>query len=210
MLGKSLDEQGYKGGLWPRQNLVAVKAPVFSMSKLSGVDTYLGPEMKSTGEVMGIDHAFRPALAKALIASGLMLPQKGSILLSIADKHKEDSEEMIRSLNSIGYNLYATSGTAEMIRGLGIPVKVIPKIEEDSHPNVIDIIMDGRVDAVVNTVTGDRKALQDGFEIRRHATELRIPCFTWLDTARAAIEGLALGSDSFTIKPLHNYRNNLP
>ena len=210
ILGKSLAEQGFKGGLWPRQNLVAVKAPVFSMSKLSGVDTYLGPEMKSTGEVMGIDHEFRPALAKALIASGLMLPQKGSILLSISDKHKEDSKEMIRSLHNIDYKLFATKGTAAMICALGIPVTVIPKIEEDTHPNVIDIIMNGTVDAVINTVTGDRKALLDGFQIRRHATEFRIPCFTWLDTARAAIEGLALGSDSFNIKPIHNYRNDSP
>ena len=108
MLGKSITEAGYEGGLWKRQKLVAVKAPVFSMSKLSGVDTYLGPEMKSTGEVMGIDTNFSSAVAKALIASGMMLPEKGSILLTIADRDKADAVPMIRQLAEAGYGLFAT------------------------------------------------------------------------------------------------------
>ena len=95
MLGRTLRELGYKGGLWKKQKLVGVKAPVFSMSKLAGVDTYLGPEMKSTGEVMGIDHKFGPALAKALMASGLMLPKRGTILLSISDRDKPEAVDML-------------------------------------------------------------------------------------------------------------------
>ncbi len=207
MLGRTLREQGYRGGLWPRQKLVGVKAPVFSMSKLAGVDTYLGPEMKSTGEVMGIDREFGPALAKALMAAGLMLPPKGAILLSIADRHKPDAVEMVRELHEFGYAFYATEGTAAMIRELGLPVTPVPKRLSESHPNVVDVIVDGTVDAVVNTVTGDREVLQDGFHIRRAATERRIPCFTWLDTARAAVAGLASGSDTYSVKPLPSYRN---
>ena len=205
MLGKSLREQGYSGGLWKRQPVVGVKAPVFSMSKLAGVDTYLGPEMKSTGEVMGIDHEFGPALAKALMAAGLMLPTHGSILLSIADRNKAESVPMIRALADAGYNIYATGGTAAMIRALDIPVTAVPKRLTEGHPNVLDVITEGTVDAVVNTVTGDREVMQDGFHIRRAAVEQRIPCFTSLDTARAAVEGLTNGSEAYSVKPLRAY-----
>ena len=205
MLGKSLEDQGYQGGLWKRQKLVGVKAPVFSMSKLAGVDTYLGPEMKSTGEVMGIDHDFRSALSKALMAAGMMLPPRGSILLSIADRHKAEAVPMIRDLAKADYRLYATEGTAAMITGLGIPVKAVPKRLNEGHPNVVDVIADGTVDAVVNTVTGDREVLQDGFDIRRSAVDRRIPCFTSLDTARTAVESLAGGPPRYSVKPLSQY-----
>ncbi len=206
MLGQSLEEQGYEGGLWKKQKLVAVKAPVFSMSKLAGVDTYLGPEMKSTGEVMGIDYEFEPALAKALIAAGLVLPPGGAMLLSIADRDKADAVSMIKGLAAAGYRLYATGGTAAMVRALDVPVEAIPKRLHEGHPNVVDIIADGTVDAVLNTVTGDREALQDGFQIRRAAVERRIPCFTSLDTARAAVESLTGGGDGYSVKPLGSYR----
>ena len=207
MLGKSITEAGYEGGLWKRQKLVAVKAPVFSMSKLSGVDTYLGPEMKSTGEVMGIDTDFSSAVAKALIASGMMLPEKGSILLTIADRDKADAVPMIRQLAEAGYGLFATAGTAGMIRGLGIDAFAIPKAQTGERPNTVDIIADGTVSAVVNTIEGDRESLEDGFEIRRAAVDQRIPCFTSLDTARAAVESLIGGAANYNIKPLPEYRN---
>ena len=206
MLGKSITEAGYEGGLWKRQKLVAVKAPVFSMSKLSGVDTYLGPEMKSTGEVMGIDTNFSSAVAKALIASGMMLPEKGSILLTIADRDKADAVPMIRQLAEAGYGLFATAGTAGMIRGLGIDAFAIPKAQTGERPNTVDIIADGTVSAVVNTIEGDRESLEDGFEIRRAAVDQRIPCFTSLDTARAAVESLIGGAANYNIKPLPEYR----
>ncbi len=205
MLGKSLPEQGYRGGLWKRQRLVAVKAPVFSMSKLAGVDTYLGPEMKSTGEVMGLDHDFRGALSKALIAAGLTLPPGGSVLLSIADRHKAEAVPMFRQLAAAGCTLYATAGTADTILGLGLDVVTVPKRLTESRPNVVDIIADGTVDAVINTVTGDRDVLQDGFWIRRAAVDRRIPCFTSLDTARTAVESLANGGGRYSIKPLRDY-----
>ena len=207
MLGKSLEEQGYQGGLWKKQDLVGVKAPVFSMSKLAGVDTYLGPEMKSTGEVIGLDYEFGPAVTKALMAAGLMLPDRGAILLSIADRDKADSLQMVTDLAAAGYRLYATSGTAAMIRAQGIDAVEVPKLDQGGRPNVVDIIADGAVDAVVNTLTGDREALKDGFEIRREAVERRIPCFTSLDTARAAVESLTNDADAYNVKPLPTYRN---
>ena len=205
MLGQSLKEQGYEGGLWKRQKLIAIKAPVFSMSKLSGVDTYLGPEMKSTGEVMGVDYTFGAALAKALLAADLMLPGAGSILLSIADKDKPEAVSIIRELSSMGYKLYATEGTAAMIQALGLPVTMISKKLSEGHPNVVDIIRDGTVGGLVNTVTGERAPLRDGFEIRRAAAEKRIPCFTSMDTLRAAVEALLNGAQTFSVQPLRGY-----
>ncbi|TET26922.1 MAG: carbamoyl-phosphate synthase large subunit, partial [Dehalococcoidia bacterium] len=206
MLGKSLKEQGYSTGLWPRQKLVGIKAPVFSMSKLLGVDTYLGPEMKSTGEVMGIDYTFEAALAKALLAAGLMLLDQGTMLFSIADRDKAEVLPIIKRLCQAGYKIYATEGTAAMIRSAGLPVKVISKKLSEGHPNVIDIINDGVVDGVVNTITGGRIPLRDGFHIRRAAVEKRIPCFTSLDTARAAVEALISGSQIYSAQPLPDYR----
>jgi len=176
------------------------------MSKLLGVDTYLGPEMKSTGEVMGIDATFNTALAKALLAVGLMLPSQGAILLSIADRDKPEALPIIRNLSSIGYKLYATEGTATMIEAAGFPVKRITKKLSEGHPNVVDIINDGTVDGVVNTVTGGQIPLRDGFYIRRAAAEKRVPCFTSLDTVRAAVEALANGNQTFLIQPLPDYR----
>jgi carbamoyl-phosphate synthase large subunit len=206
MLGRSLSEQGYTTGLWPRQKLVAVKAPVFSMSKLVGVDTYLGPEMKSTGEVMGIDYTLDAALAKALQAAGLMLLPKGALLLSIADRDKPEALPMIRRFSEIGFKLYATEGTAAMIEGVGLPVTVITKKLGEGHPNVIDIITDHTVSGIVNTITGGRVPLRDGFQIRRAATERRIPCFTSLDTAQAALKVLLRGSQIYSALPLPDYR----
>ncbi|MFC1915688.1 carbamoyl-phosphate synthase large subunit [Chloroflexota bacterium] len=210
MLGKSLKEQGYTTGLWPTQRLVAIKAPVFSMSKLIGVDTYLGPEMKSTGEVMGIDSTFNAALAKALLAVGLMLPPQGAILLSIADRDKPEALPIIKKLSSIGYKLYATEGTAAMIEAADFPVQMISKKLSEGHPNVADIINDGTVNGVVNTITGGQIPLRDGFYIRRAATEKRIPCFTSLDTIQAAVDALAYGSQIYSVQPLPDYRTKEP
>jgi len=208
MLGESLEKQGYKSGLWPPKKLIAIKAPVFSMSKLSGVDTHLGPEMKSTGEVMGIDTTFNAALVKALLASGLMLPSEGSVLFIIADRDKKESLEMIKALSKLGYKLYATEGTAKMIETNGLPVTMISKKLSEGHPNVVDIIEDGTVGGVVNTLTGGSAPFRDGFYIRRAAVERRIPCFTSLDTARVAVEALVNGGQNLSALPLPEYRKN--
>ncbi|MBI4187893.1 MAG: carbamoyl phosphate synthase large subunit, partial [Chloroflexi bacterium] len=207
MLGKTLKEQGYRTGLREKQPLVGIKAPVFSMSKLVGVDTYLGPEMKSTGEVMGIDYTFGAALAKVLLAAGLMLPPQGAILLSIADRDKPEALPIIRKLASVGYRLYATEGTAAMIEAAGLPVKIITKKLSEGHPNVVDVIEEGTVDGVINTVTGGRIPLRDGFQIRRSAAEKRIPCFTSMDTARVVVEALVNGNQAYNARPLPDYRS---
>ncbi|MDO8751302.1 MAG: carbamoyl-phosphate synthase large subunit [Dehalococcoidia bacterium] len=205
ILGRRLKELGYAGGLWPYNGVVGVKAPVFSMSKLEGVDTYLGPEMKSTGEVMGVDDNFRAALAKALLAAGLTVPPGSSVLLSIADKDKAEAVPLVRALAEAHCRLYATEGTAAMILALGIEVTMITKRLGEGHPNVVDVINDGTVDAVVNTVTQSTVTLRDGFEIRRAAVERRIPCFTSLDTARAAVESLLHGAAAYSVRPAHVY-----
>ncbi|MBN1863213.1 MAG: carbamoyl-phosphate synthase large subunit [Dehalococcoidales bacterium] len=207
MLGKSLKEQGYETGLRPRQKLVAIKAPVFSMSKLTGVDTYLGPEMKSTGEVMGIDYTFEAALAKALMAAGANLPTQGTMLLSIADRDKPEALSLIRKFAAAGYKLYATEGTAAMIEAAELPVKMISKKLSEGHPNIVDIINDGTVSGIINTTTGGRIPLKDGFEIRRAAVEKRVPCFTSLDTARAALEAAINGQQIYSVQAFPEYRN---
>ncbi|MFA5078422.1 MAG: carbamoyl-phosphate synthase large subunit [Dehalococcoidia bacterium] len=205
MLGISLREQGYKTGLYGKKALVGVKAPVFSMSKLTGVDTYLSPEMKSTGEVMGIDLTYEAALAKALIAAGLMLPSQGALLFSIADKNKAEALPIIRGFYDLGYQIYATRGTADMIKEHDMDVKAISRKLNEGHPNIVEIIGSGSVVGVVNTVTGGRIPLQDGFHIRRASTERRIPCFTSLDTAGAVLKVLSQGSQSYNVKPLSQY-----
>ena len=212
MLGSTLMELGYEPGLAKKMPLVAIKAPVFSMSKLAGVDSYLGPEMKSTGEIMGIDTTFDAALAKALLASGLMLPPKGGVLLSIADRDKREAEPLIRQLAEHGYTLCATEGTASMIEGMGLEVRMTTKKLTEGHPNCVDVIRDGTVHAVINTTSGiggtatspSGQALRDGFHIRRAAVERRIPCFTSLDTATVAVHA-SVSRNDYSIKPLREY-----
>jgi len=205
MLGISLKKQGYGTGLYRKKRLVGIKAPVFSMSKLTGVDTYLGPEMKSTGEVMGIDHTFEGAMIKALMAAGLVLPPNGNLLFSIADKNKKEALPIIQGFYSLGYALYATSGTASFIEQNSMKVITIEKKLSQGSPNIIDLINTGVITGIVNTITGGRIALQDGFHIRRAAAERRIPCFTSLDTARAALKALSQSKGVYSIKPLSEY-----
>ena len=209
MLGQSLAEQGYPSGLWPAKNLVGIKAPVFSMAKLVGVDWHLGPEMKSTGEVMGIDRDFPNALSKALLAANLNLEKGMGILLSIADQHKAQAVPLVRELDEAGCRLYATEGTAAMIAAMGMPVTMITKRLSEGHPNVVDVIEDGSVGAVVNTVTEVSSVLQDGYLIRRAAAERQVPCFTSLDTARAAVESLLMERSSYSVQCTDEYRNGV-
>jgi carbamoyl-phosphate synthase large subunit len=208
MLGKELKELGYGAGLWPQQKLVAIKAPVFSMAKLRGVDTYLGPEMKSTGEVMGVDYNFPSALAKALMSADLMLPRSGGVLVSIANRDKAEAVPIIRQLAQAGYRIFATEGTAAMANALGINVEMVSKLEH-GYPNVVDIIHERLVNVVINTPEGDQPtALRDGYDIRRAAAENRVPCFTSLDTARAAVSALLRGEQTVTVQPLREYLTN--
>jgi carbamoyl-phosphate synthase large subunit len=176
--------------------------------------------MKSTGEVMGVDKEFPAALAKALLSAELMLPRDGGVLLSIADKNKAESLPIIRELAQARFRLYATEGTADMIRGLGMDVEEVTKRISEGHPNVVDVIQEGKVDCVINTPEGGGpSAMRDGFQIRRAAVEKRIPCFTSLDTARAAVRALLVqsrptpaGSRPYNVQPLRLYlrRDGLP
>ena len=205
MLGHSLADLGYAPGLWPARDLVAIKAPVFSMSKLAGVDTYLGPEMKSTGEVMGIDHTYERALAKALLAADAALPPEGAALLSIADRDKPAAIPIIRNLGAADYTIFATAGTADLVRGLGFQATVVPRLQEGVGPNVVDVIRNKTVNFIVNTPEGQRAPLRDGFEIRRAAAEERIPCFTSIDTAAHAVAAMVTHRDDYSVLPLGDY-----
>jgi carbamoyl-phosphate synthase large subunit len=204
-LGKSLRDQGFQGGLFTTGRLVAVKAPVFSMSKLTMVDTYLGPEMKSTGEVMGVDWDYESALAKALVASHNVFDEGVGVLLSIADVDKSAAVGLIGELAALGHAFFATEGTATLVRSLGHDVTSVPKIQEGAHPNVVDVIEQGRVGAVINTVTGRRDPLKDGFWIRRAAAERRIPCFTSIDTARVAVSTRRRQRQQLVARPIAEY-----
>ncbi|MEZ4572114.1 MAG: carbamoyl-phosphate synthase large subunit [Thermomicrobiales bacterium] len=206
MLGISLKEQGYEGGLWPRMPLVAVKAPVFSMAKLRGVEPNLGPEMKSTGEVMGIDIDFAPAFYKALLGSGLSFGPGSSVLLSLAESDKRHAVEMIDHLVRMGCSIYATEGTAERIEQEGMPVRMVTKRIGMGEPDVLDVILDGTVSGVVNTPGHSESEVLDGFRIRRAAVEKGISCITSIDTARAVVEAMWKASEAFTVQPLPDYR----
>ena len=156
---------------------------------------------------MGLGDTPGEALGKALLAAGSGLPRCGSaVLLSLADRDKTEAMPLVRRLAELGYPLMATEGTARRIRDeLGLPVESITKMLHEGHPNVIDALVSGRVGALVNTVTGDRRPLRDGFLIRRTATERRIPCFTSLDTLRAALDGL-VSSDTRRVRTVDEYR----
>ena len=209
MLGKTLREQGYSGGLAPRQPLVAVKAPVFSMAKLRGVEPNLGPEMKSTGEAMGIDREFAPAFYKALLASGLSLNARSSIMVSLADRDKPETLPMIEQLIRMGCRVYATEGTAQMIERAGMPVQMVTKRIGQGSPDMLDVILDGTVQGVINTPGPAEKEVLDGFQIRRAAVEKGIPCITSIDTARAVVEAMRQSTGAYSVQPLPTYRSRL-
>jgi len=206
-LGSSLSAEGYAraDGIWPTGEFVALKAPVFSMAKLLDVDTYLGPEMKSTGEVMGIDRSFAPALWKSLVAAGLAPARSGKILVTVADKDKPEVVPIIEGFHWLGYDLVATSGTAGLIRSLGIDVTEIKKLAEGSQ-EILKLIRSGECAAVINTPTLGKTVDRDGFLIRRAAVEARVPCLTSLDTALAVVTALRASAVTTNVAPLAEYR----
>ena len=208
MLGKTLKDLGYHGGLYPDQGFYAVKVPVFSFSKLQQVDINLGPEMKSTGEVMGIDYSLQSAIYKGLLAAGVEIPEAGSIVATIADKDKEEAIPLLAELAEMGFNIIATEGTARALSQKGVKVQTVKKIKEGS-PNIVDLIREGKVDFVVNTLTHGRKPYSDGFQIRRAAVELNVPCLTSLDTLKVVKEviknGGPTGIKNEAIRSLQEY-----
>ena len=190
-MGQSLASLGYSTGLLEPVEYTAVKAPVFSFAKITQVDIALGPEMKSTGEVIGIDYHFERALYKAIIASGIQIPDEGAILLTIADKDKQEALEIARGYAELGYPLVATEGTAKMFTDAGLQVQAVRKVSEGS-PHILDLIKSGVIRMVISTLTTGKLPEADGFKIRRSTVEHAIPCLTSLDTAKAVLDVLTV------------------
>ena len=207
-LGERLADMPYGTGLIPEMPYVTVKIPVFSFAKMRGVETVLGPEMKSTGEVLGIDDTFGGALRKGFIAAGMRVPdpsdkgRRGRILVSIADQEKEEGVAILRRYAALGFTLVATDGTHQALGENGIVAERINKIGEGS-PHVLDAIASRAVDLVINDAAGPRE-LSDGYRIRRAAVEASVACLTSLDTARALVQ--ALESTAGPPRTLQEYR----
>lgn len=201
ILGQSLKELGYEDGLYPESDMVHVKAPVFSFTKLQKVDTYLGPEMKSTGEVMGTDRNLAKALYKAFAASGLHLPDFGAVLFTVADENKDEALDLAKRFKAVGYSLVATEGTANFLEENGLSAERIAKISESDDHNVIELIRTGKAQVVINTTDKNRQnSSEDGFIIRREAVEHGVPLFTSLDTADAILR--VMESRAFSIQEI--------
>ncbi|WP_027963128.1 carbamoyl-phosphate synthase large subunit [Halalkalibacillus halophilus] len=186
MLGEKLNDLGYTNGLLPEAEVISVKVPVFSFEKLRSVDITLGPEMKSTGEVIGRDHQLEKALYKGITASGLKVPTEGAVLLTVADPDKEEMKEIASRFHALGFQLYATRGSKEVIESIGLPVAQANKIG-DEEDDLLQLIESGSVQFVINTLSRGKQTHTDGFRIRREAVEHGIACLTSLDTATAML-----------------------
>ena len=187
MLGQKLKDLDYGTGIYKEANYYAVKAPVFSFEKLTDVDTGLGPEMKSTGEVLGIAETFSQALLKAFKGSGLRAPKRGGrIILTVKDEDKREIVSIARGFEEMGIELFATSGTCDALNEAGVECKRVNRVSQ-AHPNILDMIASGTVDLIINTPTKGRKHDTDGFRIRRSAVEHGVGCVTAIDTARALL-----------------------
>ncbi|MFD1705822.1 carbamoyl-phosphate synthase large subunit [Siminovitchia sediminis] len=187
ILGEKLPALGYETGLVQEMDGVYVKVPVFSFAKLRRVDITLGPEMKSTGEVMGKDKTLEKALYKGLVASGIEIKTHGTVLITVADKDKDEAVKLAERFAAIGYQMIATSGTAKAIMDAGIKVRTVDKIGTSGH-NLLDTIRQGDAQLVINTLTKGKQPRRDGFRIRRESVENGIPCLTSLDTAKAILD----------------------
>jgi carbamoyl-phosphate synthase large subunit len=188
MLGKSLKEQGLHGEA--KLDHFAVKASVFPFLKLPGVDSILGPEMKSTGEVMGIDKEYGAAMWKAMSGAGMDLPTEGDVYISVNDSDKESAAEIARALVGERFRIIATKGTAAAIREAGIPVETVFRVSEKLVPDALTVMREGRVKMIINTPTESSGARRDGYMMRRLAVELQIPFFTTIHGAMAAVEAI--------------------
>lgn len=193
-LGATVKELGYHSGLVPPKPYVAVKAPVFSFAKMTDVDIALGPEMKSTGEVMGIDYHYARALYKAIIGSGMNVPTKGCILFTVADKDKDEMKQLAKAFSDIGFEICATEGTAKTIQAMGIDAEIVGKVHERST-DIIQMIKSGKINMVINTLTQGKHSMNDGFKIRRATVEHGVACLTSLDTAWEVLRVLSFMRD---------------
>lgn len=191
LLGKKLKDMGYKSGLYPNADYIAVKVPVFSFEKLHDVDNQLGPEMKSTGECLGIARTFGEALLKGLTAAGYKMYNKGGVLISVKDGDKNDVIEIASRFEALGFEIYATSGTASMLNRNMIAANHVYRISE-GEPNVISLLESGKINYVISTSETGRKPSRDSVKMRRKAVERSIACLTSIDTANALLECLEM------------------
>jgi len=206
-VGKSLAEQGIRGTTVPRH--LSVKEAVFPFHRFSKADTILGPEMRSTGEVMGLDDSFPRAFAKAQIAAGNALPLRGRVFISVRDADKPGAAELAARLSKLGFEIVATSGTAELFRSRGVPCQTVFKVAE-GRPHIVDKLIDREIDLVFNTTSG-KKAIEDSYSIRRQTLMHGIPYFTALTSCRAAVAAIeALHQGPLTVKPLQEYHPGEP
>ena len=193
-LGKSLKQQGFYTGLVEPKAYVAVKAPVFSFAKMQDVDISLGPEMKSTGEVMGIDYHYARALYKAITGAGMNIPIEGCILFTVADKDKEEVKQLAKAFYDLGFKIAATEGTAKALQKIGIDAEIVGKVHQRSV-DIIQRIKSSKIHLVVNTQAPGKHIMRDGFRIRRATVEHGIPCLTSLDTAWEVLRMLTFMRD---------------
>jgi carbamoyl-phosphate synthase large subunit len=205
MAGKTLKELGFTKEIVPKH--YSVKEAVFPFTKFPGVDIVLGPEMKSTGEVMGIDANMGIAYAKAQMAAQPPLPLQGNIFISVADSDKPKAADLARGYADLGFTLYATSGTAAVLEKAGVPVKKLFKVNE-GRPHALDMLKNGELALVINTPSG-KAAREDEVKIRSTASSSRVPVMTTLRAARASLEGIrAMKAGGYAVKPLQEWHRS--
>ena len=190
MLGEKLKDMGYGTGLYPSSPYVAVKVPVFSFEKLANVDNHLGPEMKSTGEVLGLANTREEAIFKGLISSGCNMKQRGGIFITVRDSDKSEIASVAKKYADLGFKLYATQGTAEVLKLNDLDVETVAKIHENEKANTLTLIESGNVNYVLSTSSKGRIPTRDSVKIRRKAIERNVPCLTSLDTAAALADSI--------------------
>lgn len=190
MLGEKLKAMGYGTGLYRRPPYFGVKVPVFSFEKLIDVDVQLGPEMKSTGEVLGIGKSFAEALYKGLVAAGYKMVKQGGLLVTVRDADKAEIVDVVRKFAELGFMLYATGGTAQVLKEAGLEVITVKKIHEADADNIQTLLESGKVNYIISTSSKGRLPSRDSVKIRRKAVELAIPCLTSVDTANALADSL--------------------
>lgn len=198
IIGKTIRELGYEPGLQPEADYFAIKMPVFSFEKIRGAEISLGPEMKSTGECLGIARTFNEALYKAFLGAGIDLPKHKQMIITVKDADKGEAVEIGRRFEKLGYTIYATRSTAAALNEAGVKARKVNKISQES-PTVMDLILGHRIDLVIDTPTQGRDKSRDGFLIRRTAIETGVNCITAMDTARALVTSLENANDQFTL-----------
>ena len=201
MAGEKLSDFTLNGPTPPH---TAVKEAVFPFARFPGVDIVLGPEMKSTGEVMGLDHNFALAFAKSQLGAGVTLPVQGTVFISVKERDKPSAVQIGQKLHGMGFRVLATTGTAAALRQAGVPAESINKVVE-GQPHIVDAMINGEVHLVINTTEG-AQALSDSFSLRRTALTYSLPYYTTMAGARAAVEAIAaLRNGSLEVAPLQSY-----